>query len=1147
MNNNTSSDYEKLLADYRELQLRVTRFSSVEQELINTRDRLDNELVLYKKLNHFIKDAFKDLSEKKFLQLACETIVDIFELESSVIFLKDNNNQLHSHFFTEGIHFSEEQQKKFAIEIEELGNDLDQEKSIILEATKLNAFPAFKLISRGLYYHFIDTELQIQVYLLGLISKEYDPVYQVLKNRHETIFSLFAQQAQSLLSNIRKNDKITNQIKIISQSEDELRKLSQIATKTKNGVVISDEFGKIIWVNEAFENITGYLLEEVKGKQPKVFLQGKDSDQDALQKLKIALQKKEYIEVSLINYKKNGEKYYNELQITPVFDENGKHQNFIALQRDITDEIRSKNELLNVNSRFELISEKSHIGIWERNYKTGKTTYNKILLEQYGVEGTQYEHDFFTHWKLFFEPNEVERIENNLTDFIYSEIELFEDEFKIIHWKTKEVITLRILIIAERDKNNNPIKLIGTSIDITEKKKHEITIQEHLKQQELLADISLQLNNITDFKNRIDSIIKKLLLHTNSSRVYIFENIDNDNACSNTFEVCNKGIEPQINELLYVPYEIIPYWKTTLVEKGMIYSDNIEQLPDDVRAVLEPQQIKSIIVFPLIVKGDFFGFIGFDECVVYKKWTKSELELLRAVSGIIANAYERDVSEKNLIASENKYRSIIDNMNLGLIETNLEGKTIYTNKKFYELNLLEDSSLMAVNQNAEELLKRRLKDKVISSYNKLDENSFEIDYRRKDGIKKTFLLSYGNSTDQAGKLSGYINVFLDITTVKTLQKNLENALKERDSFLAKSTSLKNFYENVLNSSPSQVIVLNPELVVTYSNQHLHSEDTIWENAIGKSLQELSKINSVKDNHIIALIDKIQQAVSNKKLIQLEEKFNRTDGSEKYILQSILPIYNHHNTLENIIISGNDITELKKFEKNILQKNEELKKINSELDNFVYSVSHDLRSPLLSIKGVLELILKSNVLDQKTTNYINIAQTSTLRLDSTIQEILTYSKNARFDLQLEDFDIKKTVELIFDDLKFSESKQILTEIYIEGSSIIHSDKARLNIVLRNLIGNSFKYKRENTDNSFVKFTLTTDRDNIKIQVIDNGMGISERSIEKVFDMFYRGTKMSVGTGLGLYICKEIITKLKGNISVQSKVDVGTTFTVIIPKI
>ena len=1143
--NKSNSDFEKLQEDFRELQLRVTRFSSVEQELINTRDRLDDELVLYKKLNHFIQDSFKDLSEKKFLQLVCETIVDIFELESSVVFLKDNHNALHSQFFTESIDFRENNKNEFAREIEDLGKLLDYKKSIILDSEKIKSFSSFKHFSRGLFYQFIDEDLQIEMYLIGLISKEFDPIYQPLKSRHETIFSVFSQQVQSMMANIRKNDKIRNQIKIISESEDELRKLSQIATKTTNGVIISDEFGRIVWVNDAFFKITGYHLEEVKGRKPKEFLQGKDSDKDALNLLKNALQQKEYVEVTLINYKKNGRQYFNSLQITPVFDEHGKLQNFIALQKDITEEIFAKNELLSVNSRFEVISEKSQIGIWERNYATGKSTYNKILLEQFGAYGTEFEKDFFTHWKNYYTPDEAIRLEKKLDAFINSNEELLEDEFKIIHGKTKEINTLKTLIIAERDSSKNVIKLIGTSIDITENKKHEITLKHHLQQQELLAEISLDLNHITSFKQRINGVLNKLLNHTNASRVYIFENLENNKACSNTFEVCNVGIEAQIHELNYVEFEYIPYWKTTLLEKGIIYSDNIELLPDEVRAILEPQSIKSIIVFPLFVKGDFFGFIGFDECVVYKKWTKSELEMLRAVSGIISNAYERDISEKNIIASEKKYRSIIDNMNLGLIETDIEGKAIYTNKKFFELTLLEDSSILAINSDADKLLKQRLKQKIISSYNKLDENSHEIDFKRKDGIKKTFLVSYGTASDQSGKLSGYISVFLDITAVKALQKNLENALKERDDFLAKSTMLKNFYENVLNNSPSEVIVLNPEFVVTYSNQHLHRKDIILENAVGKSLSEIIGIQHYSDGHTDKLIDKLHEAISTNQLVQIEESYFAIDGKERYTLQSILPIYDEYKTLENIIISAIDITEIKTFEKNLLQKNEELKKINSELDNFVYSVSHDLRSPLLSVKGILSLVFKTPHLDEKVSNYLKMAEKSILRLDGTIHEILDYSRNSRLGLTFEQVNLAEMINNIYEDLKFSTPNKVEFKSEISYTQDLITDKARLNTLLKNIIGNAFKYLKIAKEDSCVSINAKIENNFLEIQVTDNGEGIAKDNLSKIFEMFYRASKSTAGTGLGLYICKEIMNKLNGEISISSQVNEGTTVNLKIP--
>ncbi len=91
-----------------------------------------------------------------------------------------------------------------------------------------------------------------------------------------------------------------------------------------------------------------------------------------------------------------------------------------------------------------------------------------------------------------------------------------------------------------------------------------------------------------------------------------------------------------------------------LFDKGCVFSENISELPDDLRAILEPQEIKSIIVYPLFVQGAFFGFIGFDECIRFKYWSKSELELLRTFSGIIANAYERKIMEQSIIDERDK-------------------------------------------------------------------------------------------------------------------------------------------------------------------------------------------------------------------------------------------------------------------------------------------------------------------------------------------------------------------------------------------------------------------------------------------------------------------------------------------------------------
>ncbi len=196
-------------------------------------------------------------------------------------------------------------------------------------------------------------------------------------------------------------------------------------------------------------------------------------------------------------------------------------------------------------------------------------------------------------------------------------------------------------------KNREYAGLIGFITDITE-------IQKNYRQQELLSEIALELNSLEDFSTRINTILKNIGLHTGVSRTYIFEDSADGLVTNNTYEWCNKDIKPHIEVLQRIPYEIIPSWKKLLFEKGMVYSENISRLPADLRGLLEPQGTKSIIVFPLYVKGSFFGFTGFDECVRYKKWDRSEIELLKTISGIIANAYERKVMEQSIIEERDR-------------------------------------------------------------------------------------------------------------------------------------------------------------------------------------------------------------------------------------------------------------------------------------------------------------------------------------------------------------------------------------------------------------------------------------------------------------------------------------------------------------
>lgn len=223
-------------------------------------------------------------------------------------------------------------------------------------------------------------------------------------------------------------------------------------------------------------------------------------------------------------------------------------------------------------------------------------------------------------------------------------------------------------------------------------------------------------------------------------------------------------------------------------------------------------------------------------------------------------------------------------------------------------------------------------------------------------------------------------------------------------------------------------------------------------------------------------------------------------------------------------------------------NSSLIKTNHELDNFIYIVSHDLRSPLLSTKGLIDLAKMKIGEREQVLKYLGLATKSINNLDDIIHEILAYSRNARTNLNEEYFDIRELVKEIFDGLRFSAGNHFRFREEYTGDTILYSDKSRLSTVLRNIIGNSVKYQRKDISMPEVCFRFENGQHKCVISIMDNGEGIPAESQQKVFDMFYRGTSTGSGSGLGLYICKEMLDKMNARYTLKSKPGEGTSFTI-----
>jgi signal transduction histidine kinase len=271
----------------------------------------------------------------------------------------------------------------------------------------------------------------------------------------------------------------------------------------------------------------------------------------------------------------------------------------------------------------------------------------------------------------------------------------------------------------------------------------------------------------------------------------------------------------------------------------------------------------------------------------------------------------------------------------------------------------------------------------------------------------------------------------------------------------------------------------------------------------------------------------------------------------FLTEAIVPIYSFA-TIAYLMIESRKEMQLKEIRSRLeidrsrkiieAQKN----KLNEELDNFVYSVSHDLRSPLLSVKGLISLIISTEEINNKTDQYLRMAQGSIDRLDNTIQDILEYSRNSRLDVKNDWFDIRPLVQNIFDDIQFISEKPLRFEIEVDGSSMIFCDKTRLNTIIKNLVSNSAKYRNTLLADNLILFAMSNSEDNLKFKIIDNGIGIPKSEQEKVFQMFYRVATDRIGTGLGLFIVQEITSKLNGTIHLDSIQNQGTTIEIILPK-
>jgi signal transduction histidine kinase len=224
--------------------------------------------------------------------------------------------------------------------------------------------------------------------------------------------------------------------------------------------------------------------------------------------------------------------------------------------------------------------------------------------------------------------------------------------------------------------------------------------------------------------------------------------------------------------------------------------------------------------------------------------------------------------------------------------------------------------------------------------------------------------------------------------------------------------------------------------------------------------------------------------------------------------------------------------------------DELQKVNYELDRFVYSVSHDLRAPLSSMLGLISVAeMESN---SKELPYLGLIRDRVKHLDNFIKSILDYSRNARTEIKPALISMERIIEEAKDSVRAMNGfNSLAIRVTLNQTAPFHSDPVRLSIIVNNLVTNAIKFQDYTKEQSYLEFDIDINYDRLVLKTSDNGIGIATEHHQKVFDMFYRGTDRTSGSGIGLYLVKQTVEKMKGTIGLTSEVGKYTNFEVTLP--
>lgn len=488
---------------------------------------------------------------------------------------------------------------------------------------------------------------------------------------------------------------------------------------------------------------------------------------------------------------------------------------------------------------------------------------------------------------------------------------------------------------------------------------------------------------------------------------------------------------------------------------------------------------------------------------------------------IVRRGILQDITERRLLAKESeiRYQTLVRKLPIGILIF-VGGKIVFTNETANQIlgatnskELLGRDPLSIVQPSYADQVKQRLELAMKGETLPLCEQKYiRLDGTEVDVEEMAFPFVY--RSDKAVQV-----IFRDIS-----EKKLTEALIRKNETL---------FTRLFNSIPLATVMLDESGKVQQINRGF--KDMFGyelEELKGKNLNDFIVPEELRNEGI-----DLNNLIAASRIISVVTVRRHKQGRFVNVILYGVPVMQDNETI-GVYGVYVDITERMKVE-------EELKIRNAELDNFVYKVSHDLRAPLSSVLGLVNLArLPGNPDD--LSDYIEIIGEKVAHLDHFISDVLSHSKNLKMEVVISKVDLAQIIDKTFKDLDYLKGAMEMTKnVKVEGVEF-YSDPWRISEIFRNLISNAIKY-RQLSERRTPEITIKVHVDNLRadISFMDNGIGISPDNLNRIFEMFFRATEQSDGSGIGLYIVKNAVEKLGGQITVASQYGEGTRFNIILP--